>query len=106
MAKKTARCCSSTSPKNELDRRSAQGDSPFCALCFSCSGFLTAAALEFAHETGEGFDGFEGDGVVERHAHAADGAVAGSANQSGRGGVGGELLSDGVVGRRHPGHYS
>jgi hypothetical protein len=33
---------------------------------------LSAGAVEFAHERGEGFDGFEGDGVVERDTQAAD----------------------------------
>jgi hypothetical protein len=33
---------------------------------------LAAGAAEFAHETDESFDGFEGDGVVEGDAHAAE----------------------------------
>src|SRR6266704_1670397 len=42
-----------------------------------------AGALEFAHEAGEGVDGCRIDGVVERDAHATDGAVAGSTGESG-----------------------
>src|SRR5713226_6316464 len=49
-------------------------------------------ALEFAHEAGECFDGGVLDGIVKRDAHAADGAVAGRADEAGRGGFGSELL--------------
>src|SRR3984957_10694490 len=56
-----------------------------------------AGALEFTHESGQGLDGFESDGVVEGDAHAAYGAVAGGAYQAGCGGFFGELLFDGFV---------
>src|ERR1700686_2954943 len=58
---------------------------------------LAAGALEFAHESGQGLDGFESDGVVKGDAHAAYGAVAGGAYQAGCGGFFGELFFDGVV---------
>src|ERR1700732_5043885 len=58
---------------------------------------LAAGALEFAHEGGQGLDGFEGDGVVERDAQAAYGAVPGGAYQAGCGGVCGEFFLDGFV---------
>ena len=82
--------------KNKL-RQSALEDTPFCALCFFERLFSAAGAAEFAHEAGEGFDGLEGHGVIERDPHAADRAMAGRANQAGCGGFGGKLLFDGVV---------
>src|ERR1700722_1956151 len=56
-----------------------------------------AGALEFTHESGQGLDGFESDGVVEGDAHAAYGAVAGGAHQAGCSGFFGELLFEGCV---------
>src|SRR5260370_41666307 len=63
-------------------------------LSARCSFSVVSAmrALEFAHEAGEGFDGGVLDGVVERDAHAADGAVAGGADEAGSGGFARELL--------------
>src|SRR5216684_1339183 len=58
----------------------------------SFSVVSAAGALEFAHEAGEGFDGGVLDGVIKRDAHAADGAVAGGADEAGSGRFGGELL--------------
>src|SRR5229473_3606847 len=60
-----------------------------------------AGAMKFAHETRERFDGFEGDGVVERDAHASNGAVPGGANQTGSGGFLGELLFEVFVPAAH-----
>src|SRR5436309_14841251 len=56
-----------------------------------------AGALEFAHEAGEGLNGRRFDGVVERDAHATDGAVAGSTAESGSLGFFGELFFHGFV---------
>src|SRR5437879_4216283 len=56
-----------------------------------------AGALEFAHEAGEGCDGGGLDSVIKRDAHAADGAVAGRADQAGRGGFIGKFLFNGFV---------
>src|SRR5213075_1890825 len=56
-----------------------------------------AGALEFAHEAGEGLNGRRFDGVVERDAHATDGAVAGSAGESCGLGFFGELFFHGFV---------
>src|SRR6266436_6665050 len=63
-------------------------------LSARCSFSVLSAlrALEFAHEAGEGFDGGVLDGVIKRDAHAADGAVAGGADEAGRGGFASELL--------------
>src|SRR5258708_10181625 len=53
------------------------------------------AAMEFAHEAGEGFDGGGFHGVVAGYAYAADGAVTKGAGESrGRGFIG-ELFFDG-----------
>src|SRR5260370_535157 len=48
--------------------------------------------VKFADEIGEGFGGGGLDGVVKGNAHAADGAVAGGANEASRGGFDGEFL--------------
>src|SRR5580700_7503461 len=64
-----------------------------------------AGALEFAHEGGQGLDGFKSDGVVERDAHAAHRAVTGGTYQAGCGGFLGELLFDGVVAASHAEDY-
>src|ERR1700736_6304768 len=64
-----------------------------------------AGALELTHEGGQGLDGFEGDGVVERDAHAAYGAVPGGAYQAGCGGFFGELFLDGFVAACHAEDY-
>jgi hypothetical protein len=64
-----------------------------------------SGALKFAHEGGQGLDGFEGDGVIEGDAHAAYGAVTGSAYQAGCGSFFGELLFDRVVAACHAEDY-
>jgi len=64
-----------------------------------------ASALEFAHEGGEGLDGFASDGVVEGDAHAAYGAVARGAYQAGCCGFFGELLFDVFVAASHAEDY-
>ena len=66
---------------------------------------LAAGTLEFAHESGQRLDGFECDGVVQRDAHAAYGAVAGGADEAGCGGFFGELLFDGVLAGCHAEDY-
>jgi len=64
-----------------------------------------SGALKFAHEGGQGLNGFKGDGVIEGDAHAAYGAVTGSAYQAGCGSFFGELLFDGVVAACHAEDY-
>src|SRR5262245_42452241 len=58
---------------------------------------LAARTLEFFHEAGESFDGGEFHGIVERDAHAPDGAVAGSADKCGGFGLPREFLFHGFV---------
>src|SRR5882672_11667152 len=74
---KMPKCCFSTWRKREFAAR-----------------ISAAGAMKFAHEAGEGLDGFERHRVVERDAQAADGAVAGRAGQPRRGRFRRELRSE------------
>src|SRR5580658_6780140 len=56
---------------------------------------LAARALELAQKAGERFDGVEGNRVVERYAHPADGTMAGGAHQARLCGSYGKLLFNG-----------
>src|SRR6267378_1843152 len=94
------RCCSSTWLEGKRKTKSAREKCPFRALL--CYGpMLAARAVKLAHKAGERFDGFGRDGVVERDAHAANSAVAGGANQAGRGSFPRELLFEAFVPAAH-----
>src|SRR5215469_6637612 len=72
--------------------------SPFgTALRAAINHLLAAGTVEFFHKVGQGLDVGRADGVVQRGAHATYGSMARRADQSGSGGLFGEIFFERFV---------